>query len=98
MAKSYKKPGGGKPDKQIRDALLAAARQDPTRLKRAAETAWEKACGGDLGYFKEIADRLDGKTLVQAEVDVTSGGDKVDAGISRLADLIAQIAHVKGPQ
>jgi hypothetical protein len=54
-------PTGRKADKIVRDALLAALRQDPERLKKAAEKAWDKAIEGDLTAFKEIADRIDGK-------------------------------------
>lgn len=54
-------PVGRKADKVVRDALLAALRQKPQRLKNAAEAAWAKAEEGDLGAFREIADRLDGK-------------------------------------
>jgi hypothetical protein len=70
-------PTGRKKDKPIRDALLAALRQDPERLKRCAEKAWEKAETGDLATFKEIADRLDGKS-----VQPIVGGDEDDAPIS----------------
>lgn len=56
-------PVGRKADKQVRDALLAALRQDPSRLKLAAEKVWEKAIEGDLSAFKEIADRIDGKAV-----------------------------------
>lgn len=56
-------PVGRKADKQVRDALLAALRQDPERLKKAAEKVWDKAIDGDLQAFREIADRLDGKAV-----------------------------------
>lgn len=61
MAATDTPPVGRKADKKIRDALLAALRDDPTRLKRAAEKAWDNACDGDLPTFREIADRIDGK-------------------------------------
>lgn len=63
MAATDTKPTGRKGDKPIRDALLAALRQDPNQLKKAAERAWAKAVDGDLATFKEIADRLDGKSV-----------------------------------
>ena len=56
-------PKGGKPDKLIRDALLAAHRQDPDRLKRVAEKMWQLSEEGDKTAFKEIADRIDGKAV-----------------------------------
>jgi hypothetical protein len=61
MAATDTPPVGRKGDKIVRDALLAALRQDPTQLKKAAEKAWSKAIEGDLPTFKEIADRIDGK-------------------------------------
>lgn len=63
MAATDTTPTGRKADKRVRDALLAALRDDPTRLKRAAEKAWDKAIEGDLPAFREIADRLDGKAV-----------------------------------
>ena len=61
LANPTPQTNGAKPDKLIRDALKAAARQDPAILKRAAEAIWAKACDGDVPAFKEIADRIDGK-------------------------------------
>lgn len=63
MAATDTPPLGRKADKQIRDALLGALRQNPERLKRAAEKIWDKAEEGDLASFKEIADRIDGKAV-----------------------------------
>jgi hypothetical protein len=63
MAATDTTPTGRKTDKVIRDALKAALRQDPERLKRVAEKAWEMAEEGNLAAFKEIADRLDGKAV-----------------------------------
>ena len=54
---------GRKADKIVRDALLAALRQDPDRLKRVAEKTWEMAEEGNLQAFKEITDRIDGKAV-----------------------------------
>lgn len=62
MAASNTPSPGRKGDKIVRDALLAALRQDPNRLKKAAENAWERAAE-DNSAFKEIADRLDGKSV-----------------------------------
>ena len=63
MAATDATPIGRKADKKIRDALLAALREDPTRLKRAAEKQWDKACEGDQQAFNEIANRIDGKAV-----------------------------------
>jgi hypothetical protein len=61
-------PSGAKPDKLIRDALKAAIRQDPKKLKKMAEAIIDKACEGDTAAFKEVADRIDGK-VAQAIVN-----------------------------
>jgi hypothetical protein len=63
MAATNTPPTGRKADKIIRDALLAALRQDPSRLQKMAEKAWEKAADGDMVAFKEITDRIDGKAV-----------------------------------
>lgn len=63
MAATEAKPRGGKPDKLIRDALIAAQRQDPDRLKRVAEKFWLKAEEGDQQAMNFIADRIDGKAV-----------------------------------
>lgn len=63
-------PLGRKADKVVRDALLAALRQKPERLKKAAEAVWDKAEQGDLASFKEIADRLDGRVAQPIADDV----------------------------
>lgn len=63
MAATDTPPTGRKGDKVIRDALKTALRQDPERLKRVAEKAWQMAEEGNLAAFKEIADRLDGKAV-----------------------------------
>ena len=75
-------PTGRKADKIVRDALLGALRQDPDKLKKAAEKTWDKAIEGDLAAFKEIADRLDGKAP-QAII----GGDKDDPPVRFTSDF-----------
>jgi hypothetical protein len=68
---------GGKPDKLIRDALMLAVNRihdgDPDgrrKLAVAAAKVVEKAVEGDLAAFKEMADRIDGKST--QPVDVTT--------------------------
>jgi len=93
MAATHTPPTGRKVDKPIRDALLAALRQDPDRLKRCAEKAWAKAEEGDLATFKEIADRLDGKAP-QAII----GGDDDEPAIkmahSGSIDVVTRISEL----
>ena len=75
-------PTGGKPDKLIRDALKAAIRQEPEKLKRIAKKMLDLAEEGNVPAFKEITDRIDGKAVqpivgddehppVQASLSVT---------------------------
>jgi hypothetical protein len=54
---------GGKPDKLIRDALMAATRQSPQKLKQACEATLDKAAEGDLASLQFMADRIDGKAV-----------------------------------
>ncbi len=56
------KPGEGKSKKLIRDALLAAERNDPERLKKLAERWWDRALD-DQQAANALADRLDGKAV-----------------------------------
>jgi len=59
---SPRNPGGGKPDKMVRDALKAALRQDTDQLKRIAE-AWCARAESDQMAANALADRLDGKAM-----------------------------------
>jgi len=66
------KPGSGKADKLMRDALLAVSRQDPNKLKRVSEKLWDLAEQGDTKAYAIIADRIDGKPVQQIVADVTT--------------------------
>lgn len=63
MAATDTKPVGGKPDKLVRDALKAALRQEPERLKRIVGKWLDKAEDGDMQAIKEMTDRIDGKAV-----------------------------------
>lgn len=63
MAATETKPVGGKPDKLVRDALKAALRQEPEKLKRIVGKWLDKAEEGDMQAIKEMTDRLDGKAV-----------------------------------
>lgn len=54
-------PGGGKPDKLMRDALMAAIRQEPEKLKRISKKWLDMAESGDMQAINGLADRIDGK-------------------------------------
>lgn len=62
MVEKSNNPGGGKPHKIIRDALLAVQRNEPERLKRVAQ-AWWDAAETDQAARSALADRLDGKSI-----------------------------------
>jgi len=47
--------------RMVTNALQRAAAQNPDKLRQACLAGLEKAAKGDLAWFKEIADRLDGK-------------------------------------
>ncbi len=57
------KPGEGKSDKIITDALRAVARQDAGRVKRLAEKWWQLAEDGDAKAYTSLTDRLEGKAV-----------------------------------
>lgn len=80
---------GRKGDKVIRDALKAALRQDPERLKRVAEKAWSMAEAGNLAALKEIADRLDGKAVQP----ISNDDDNPFKVIHRIERLIVDPAN-----
>lgn len=63
MAATDSKPVGGKPDKLVRDALKAALRQEPEKLKRIVSKWLDKAEEGDMRAINAMTDRLDGKAV-----------------------------------
>lgn len=77
-------PVGGKPDKLIRDALKAAIRQEPQKLKRAAEKVLDEAADGNLHAMNFLAERIDGKA-VQAVV-----GDDEHAPINVVTKMVVE--------
>lgn len=85
MARTIAKPVGGKPDKLIRDALKAAVRQEPHKLKRAAEKILDDAAEGSLAAMAFLAERIDGK-VPQAII----GGDEDDPAINHDVSLKVQ--------
>ena len=80
MAARINPSKGGKPDKQIRDALILALHEEArdehgaktSKLRLVASKLVDLAIGGDMAAIKEIGDRVDGKP-VQQLADV--GGD-----------------------
>lgn len=84
-------PTGGKPDKLIRDALKAAIRQDPQKLKKAAEKVLDNAADGDLSCMQFLADRIDGKAMQPIAHSISEENhseSEIDAEIRALAGKI----------
>ena len=77
MAARKTRPGGSKPDKLWRDAIILAVHErvagegSPQKLRAIAEKVVELAIAGDMAAIKEIGDRLDGKPHQSADVAVT---------------------------
>lgn len=87
-ARGNPNPVGGKPDKLIRDALLACARNEPEKLKRVAKKMWDLAEEGDTKAFGLIADRIDGKAiqpLAHNFAPETQNDESLDAQLAQLA-------------
>ena len=63
MVEKSNNPGGGKPDKIIRDALLGAIRQSPQKLKKGAENLVDRFEAGELEVIKFVTERIDGKAI-----------------------------------
>ena len=88
---------GSKRDKLVRDALILAAKRvhegDPqgrTKLTVAAANIMELAVNGDLAAFKEVADRLDGKSPQSVDVTTTHERPIEELSDTELAAYIAR--------
>lgn len=68
----------------ITEALRRAVVQGPEKLKKACEKLLDNASEGDLGAFREIADRLDGKP----SQGVTVGGDSENPIVTEIRRII----------
>lgn len=89
MANPNPQKKGGKPDKLIRDSLLAAIRQGPEKLKKAAERVVDDAANGNLDAMKFMADRIDGKAVQPLANDYDNplmqvGDDTIEPRIAEL--------------
>lgn len=67
----------GRPPKEksfanmLRIAINEAAEQGGTKLRAVADALVTKAMEGDVVAIKEVADRLDGKSVATLETEVT---------------------------
>lgn len=83
MPATINKPKGSKPDKHVRDALIAAARRDDfIALKRMAEKVLEKAQEGDMQAVTFVAERIDGKVPQAVIGDDDSDAIKIDTNMT----------------
>lgn len=76
-------PSGRPKTKQVRDALQKLI--DELGLEPAVRAIYTKACEGDVGAFKEVADRLDGK------VTQPHGGDEEAAPIATTVTIVTGV-------
>lgn len=75
-------PTGGKPDKLMRDALMVALNREAQgplgktkKLSLIADKLVDLAVEGDVAAIKEVADRVDGKSM--QGISLTDGSMKV---------------------
>jgi hypothetical protein len=83
-------PGGGKPDKLIRDALMGAIRQGPNKLKKGVEILMDRFEAGELEVIKFVTDRIDGKASESITMDHKSSDKSMSPATSRIADFLAK--------
>lgn len=60
-------------NRMVGDALRAAAKQNPDKLKAACEALMDKAVEGDIQAFNAFRDTLDGKPAQTIEGSGSSG-------------------------
>jgi len=60
-----------KKNRMVGDALRAAAKQNPDKLKKACEALMDKAVEGDIQAFNAFRDTLDGKPAQTVDLSVT---------------------------
>ena len=102
MAKIGRPPGAVNLDKPYKEALrraVARAQADnkPHTLDKIAEQHLITAALGDMSAIKELADRLDGKSMQETSLNVTNGtareasGAELDARIHRALSRIEEL-------
>lgn len=89
------KPGqSGNPSGRPKERPIAAAikdlldKDDGKATRALAEVGLKKALKGDFRFFKELAERIDGKVL--GEFDVTSGGEAIQSGDAAYAAALVE--------
>jgi hypothetical protein len=69
MAGTEGNKNSSKANRMWGDALRRSlAQSEPEKLRKIADVLVSKAAEGDLGAIKELADRLDGKSVQQTTV------------------------------
>src|SRR4029079_6852046 len=72
-------------EKPFNDALRIALRSRPLALRRVADQLLDKAEQGDLGYIRELIDRLDGKAVQVVDRQDVPIHELSDAELHRIA-------------
>jgi len=72
-------------EKPFNDALRIALRSRPLALRRVADQLLDKAEEGDLGYIRELIDRLDGKAVQVVDRQDVPIHELSDADLYRIA-------------
>jgi len=72
-------------EKPFNDALRIALRSRPLALRRVADKLLDKAEEGDLGYIRELIDRLDGKAVQVIDRQDVPIHELSDAELYRIA-------------
>ena len=95
------KPGEtGNPAGRPRSRPITAAikdlldKNDGEAIKALAAVGLKNALKGDFRYFKELAERIDGKVLT--ELDLTSGGEAMGVTPGLPSDVLAEAMAIVG--
>ncbi len=77
---------------ELRKALQEQPNGDgKTRMRRILDAAIDRAEKGDLGYFKELVDRIDGKQLAAALGAADVGSISVDQMLITIQRVRAEL-------
>jgi hypothetical protein len=77
-------PGGRPKSKPLTEAIERILKANPLEADKIAKAMLKKLRGGSVLHFKEIADRIEGKVVQQAEL-TGPGGDKLEMTVNVIA-------------